>query len=295
MKILITGGSGLLGQYLNIELSKTHDILTLYNKNEGNCKSFNSYKIDLKNAVELTKVFTEFKPDVVVHTAAITSTLFDGKYSLQDFFANNVVVTENIAKLSEQVKAKLIYTSTDLVYDGNRGSYLTENSKLNPLSPYAESKLIGENKVREFCNNHLILRTALLFGFGLNHSVCHFQVMYKNLLENKPVKLFIDQFRTPLSPNESSRIIKEIIDLNIPAGTYNLGGNERISRYDLGLILANMIKADINLLVKTNLEEISEVPKVKDVSMNNSKMKEFGIQVSSIDNMIKDTLLQFGN
>ncbi|MCS7053354.1 MAG: SDR family oxidoreductase [Ignavibacterium sp.] len=290
MKILITGGSGLLGQYLNITLSSKYEILTLYNSNEGNCKNFNSLKIDLRNEEIVNDIFHKYKPNIVVHSAALTLTLLNNKFSLRDYYEVNVKVTENIAKTSSKLRSRLIYISTDLVYDGNRGSYLTETSKLNPISPYAESKLIGENKVTTNCDDYIILRIALLIGFGLNHSFCHFQSMYKNLTENKPVKLFTDQFRTPISLIEASRIIAEIIDLNIPRGIYNLGGNERLSRYDLGLILAEKINADKNLLIKTKLEDNSEVPNVKDVSMNNSKIKDYGIKIKSIDEMIDDIL-----
>lgn len=71
----------------------------------------------------------------------------------------------------------MIYISTDLVYAGYRGSFLKEDAKLIPASLYAETKLVGEMKVKESTDNYLILRTALLYGFGLNHSKCHFQNM----------------------------------------------------------------------------------------------------------------------
>jgi dTDP-4-dehydrorhamnose reductase len=183
----------------------------------------------------------------------------------------------------------MIYLSTDLVYDGNRGSYLSEDFRLNPISPYAESKLIGEEKVREFSDNYLIFRLALLIGFGLNHSVCHFQSMYENLLNNKPAKLFTDQFRSPISLLETSKVLEKVIDLNIPSGIYNLGGNERISRFDIGLMLADLIKANKDLLIPLSLNEASQVPKVKDVSLNIFKLKDCGIEISSLEKMIFDS------
>lgn len=290
MKILITGGSGLLGQYLNLFLSKEHEILTIYNSKSGNCILFNSIKIDLKNEIELKKIFYQFRPQVVIHSAAITSAMLDNKYSLSEYYQSNVIVTENIAKLSSSLNSRLIYLSTDLVYDGNRGSYLIENSKLNPISPYAESKLIGEEKVKEFSDNYVILRLALLVGFGLYHSVCHFQSMYNNFKENKPVKLFTDQFRTPISLLEVSNSIKKIIETDIPSDIYNLGGNERVSRFELGLMLSEILKTDKNLLVPTELKEAHDVPKVIDVSLNNNKLKSCGIKINSLEEMILDSL-----
>ena len=66
MKILITGGSGLLGEYLNIELSQKHQILTLYNSSFGNCKDFDSAKLDITNQSSLQNVFNDYKPNVVI-------------------------------------------------------------------------------------------------------------------------------------------------------------------------------------------------------------------------------------
>jgi len=73
MKILITGGSGLLGQYLNLSLSKDNEILTIYNSHIGNCKNFNSIRLDINNHKMLDDVFSQFLPEVVVHTAALTT------------------------------------------------------------------------------------------------------------------------------------------------------------------------------------------------------------------------------
>ena len=120
--------------------------------------------------------------------------------------------------------AKLIYTSTDLVYAGYRGSMLKEDAKLIPVSLYAETKLMGEIKIQETFDNYLILRTALLFGFGLNHSKNHFHQMFMDLKQGKQVKFFTDQYRTPISLNESARIINELVSNDIKSEIINFGG-----------------------------------------------------------------------
>src|SRR5690606_41498157 len=115
---------------------------------------------------------------------------------------------------------------TDLVYAGYRGSMLTEDAKLIPVSIYAETKLMGEIKIQETCDNFVILRAALLFGFGLNHSVNHFHKMYQDLADGKPVKLFTDQFRTPISLIEAAKVISELIQLDVKSEIINLGRSE---------------------------------------------------------------------
>ncbi len=149
-KVFLTGGSGLLGQYLNLALSKSYKILTTYNNNHGNCREFLNNKIDIRNKDELSKIFEEFQPEIVIHAAAITNPVPKASQSAKDYFDTNVSATKNIASLCQSFHSKLIYISTDLVYAGYRGSFLKEDAKLIPASLYAETKLIGESKVKEF-------------------------------------------------------------------------------------------------------------------------------------------------
>jgi dTDP-4-dehydrorhamnose reductase len=290
MKILITGGSGLLGQYLNIELSKNNDILTLYNQNTGNCVDFKSIKVDIANSSELEKIFGEFLPNVVVHAASVSSAQGAAKLKPQIVYDINVNSTKKIAELCYKHRAKLIYTSTDLVYAGYRGSMLKEDAKIIPISLYAETKLMGEVKIQETFDNYLILRMALMYGFGLNHSRNHFHQMYENLKNQKKVKLFYDQFRTPIALKEAAKIIYSLCEKKIKGEVINTGGKERVSRVELGEVLCKVAGFDKELIEKISMEEIKDVPAVADVSMNTDKLQSYGIKLKSIEESIKEIL-----
>lgn len=290
MKVLITGGSGLLGQYLNIFLSKENEILTIFNRHIGNCKEYKSAQIDIRDYEALRQVFKSFTPELVIHTAAISDTIMNPNISTKDVYDINVKSTESIANLCKEFNAKLIYTSTDLVYAGYRGSYLKEDAKLIPASLYAETKLMGELKIQQTFEDYIILRTALLFGFGLNHLTCHFQFLFEQLSKNIPVKVFIDQFRSPISLLEAARLITQLIKKDITKEIINFGGPERVSRYELAEKLCNIAKLNKDLLVKIKLDEIPELPKVEDVSMNIEKLKLFGLSPKSLDEMIKEVV-----
>jgi dTDP-4-dehydrorhamnose reductase len=286
MKILITGGSGLLGQYLNISLSSKFNIVTLYNSNVGNCKDYNSLRLNICDYNSLLNAFKDFRPDAAIHTAAISHPILPEGISSKDVYDLNVNATKNIAELCDQFNSKLIYTSTDLVYAGYRGSMLKEDAKLIPVSLYAETKLMGEIKIQQTFDNYIILRTALLFGFGLNHSKNHFHQMYKDIQQGKPVRLLTDQFRTPLSLIEASRIINEIVIDDIKSEVINFGGLERVSRYELGERLCEIAKFDKNLLTKIIMDDVPRIQKVEDVSMNTEKLQSFGIRQKTLDEMI---------
>jgi dTDP-4-dehydrorhamnose reductase len=287
MKILITGGSGLLGQYLNIRLSRDHSILTLYNKNIRNCKKFNSARSDITDSADLKKIFDSFKPDIVIHTAAISNAILASQIDPGFVYETNVNATRVIAELCAENNSRLIYTSTDLVYAGYRGSMLKEEAKLIPVSIYAETKLMGEIKIKETFDNYLILRIALLYGFGLNKSYNHFHQMYLNLKDGIPVKLFTDQFRTPIELSNAAEIISYLIKSDVNKDTINIGGIERVSRYTMGEMLCEIAGFDKNLLQPISMDEIPDLPKVEDVSLDTSRLQSYGITSESIGFSIK--------
>ena len=289
-RILITGGSGLLGQYLNLFADKENEILTLYNHHIGNCNNFNSTKVNIENFNVLDEIFTSFKPNIVIHTAAITNPVPKENQTAKDYFETNVIATKNIAGLCSTQNSKLVYISTDLVYAGYRDSFLKEDAKLIPVSLYAETKLMGEQKVKESTDNYLILRIALLYGIGLNHSRCYFHYMFDDLKNKKPVKLFTDQFRTPISLNDAARIIVNLASMELKSKTLNVGGLERLSRFEMGTTLCLLAGYDKNLIQKITMNDIPNFPKVEDVSLNIEKLQSCGLKPRSFEENIREII-----
>ena len=184
-------------------------------------------QVDICDYEKLSSIFDSFKPDVVIHTASISTPQKATALSPKTVYETNVKATEKIAQYCSLHGAKLIYTSTDLVYAGDRGSLLKEDAKLIPISLYAETKLMGEEKIKSTFENYIILRTALMYGFGLNGVKSFFHEMYEKLEEGEKVKVFYDQFRSPLSVLEAARIINFLCESDIKSEIINFGGAER--------------------------------------------------------------------
>ena len=290
MKILITGGSGLLGQYLNIRLSVDSEIITIYKSNPGNCKDYNSLQLDINEYDKFEELFKSYSPDLVVHTAAVSNPLLTDKISSAQIYRTNVTATQNLARLCKLYGAKIIYISTDLVYAGYRGSMLKEDAKIIPVSIYAETKLMGEVKIREATDDYLILRTALLYGFGLNGRENHFHKMYNKLKAGEKVNLFSDQYRTPISLIEAARIIGELCGKNIKGEIINFGGPERISRLELGYKLCEQSGFDKKLIQSVSMDALPDYPQVADVSMDTGKLRSLGITQKSIDESLNEII-----
>ncbi len=290
MKILITGGSGLLGQYLNIRLSADNDILTIYKSQPRNCKNYNSAQIDINEFGKVEELFKSFSPEVAVHAAAVSNVLTADKTTPAQIYRTNVTATQNLARLCESYGTKLIYISTDLVYAGYRGSMLKEDAKIIPVSIYAETKLMGEVKVREATDNYLVLRTALMYGFGLNGTENHFHQMYNKLKGGEKVNLFSDQFRTPISLFEAARIIGELCGIELKGEVINLGGSERISRLELGYKLCEITGFDKDLIESVSMDALPDYPQVADVSMDTGRLRSFGIRQKSVEESLNEII-----
>lgn len=290
MKVFITGGSGILGQYLNIELSKHFDILTQFNTNPGNCEEYNSVRLNILDLAKLESVINDYAPDIIIHAAAMANTVSIEPFTPKYIYDLNVGVTAFLAAKCREKGIKLIYISTDQVYAGDRGSYLKESAKLMPMSIYGETKLIGEYKVLNTFDNYIIVRLALLFGLGLNHSRMHFDVMLDNFRNGRKVKLFTDQYRTPLSVIEAARIIRELCSINLQKEILNVGGVERVSRYELGKMVCELTGSDKSLIEPSTMDSVPGLSPVADVSLDSSKLSSLGIDRKDLFTSLKEVI-----
>jgi dTDP-4-dehydrorhamnose reductase len=283
MKILITGASGFIGQYLIKELSAEHEVLGLYLNGKLPRGNFKKARINLTEQDKLQEAVLEFAPDVLFHLAAISKPAVAESLPLETVRKINVDATRTLAETCEKIGAKMIFFSTDLVYDGEGKPFKKESEPLKPRSIYAKSKADAEREVKSVFDNYVILRIALHFGFGLNGTSSHFQEMFRSLEKKKPVKLFSDQYRTQLEVNESARMLEKLLRANVNATTLNFGGKERVSRYELGLMLSEICGFDKNLIEPILAEEILGKNNVKDVSLDVSKLAEVGIEARPLE------------
>ncbi len=287
-KVLITGGGGLLGQYLNNSVSVDYDILTLYRSKIGNCIKFNSRQVDIIDFALLSGCISQFEPDYIIHCAAVSNPNKADDLNNDEVYTANVTATEIIAQGAAEVGAKLLYTSTDLVYDGDRGSYLKEEAKLMPLTLYAETKLMGEEKIRRSFNNYIIARVPLLFGYGNGGKKNNFVAMIESFMKGERVRLFSDQFRTPLSVRETAAIITRLLKTEFNNEIINLSSSRRVSRVEIGELACGFGDFDKSLINSVSMSSVPDLISVADVSLNISRLRSRGIEPALIETMIEE-------
>lgn len=183
-------------------------------------------------------ILEKIKPDCIIHTLAMTSPEACESRKL-DAWQINVETTKDIADYSRSHQARMIFTSTDLVFDGQKGNYSEEDAP-NPVSFYGDTKAEAEQIVSERMGRLLIARLSLLYGFNLNARPVFFDQVYTAIKNKQPLALFGDQFRTMMHVANASACLLELADSEL-TGVLHLGGPERISRFDFGKRLAQFL------------------------------------------------------
>lgn len=271
MKILLTGGSGFFGWNFCKTLRFKHEISAFYFQHELFLEKCKFYKVDIRDRGLVFEMVKKIQPEVVVHAGAITSVqLCEQDRELAH--SVNVEGTKNLLDASAEVGAKFIYISTDLVYSGD-GSYFTEDTPPEPKSYYAQTKLEGEEIVKSY-DNYIILRLALMYGWGNVFTNSFSDWLHTELRAKRKVKVFVDQFRSPIYVVDAVMAIDELISKDVKNDVFNLGGSERISRYDFALKFADVFGYPRDLVVPVPMDSVKTyLAKAKDCSLNISKIQ----------------------
>lgn len=288
-KVLITGGSGFLGRHLAQELRKVHDVCATFSKRRVNIPRCTTLCLNLLQENTFEEVLKEFKPDAIVHCAAIA----DAKKceeSHEVAQAVNVSGTEKLMRHLPDKNATFIYISTDLVFDGNDAPY-DENTHPEPVSFYGKSKRYAEQIVQKNWKNHVILRPSLIYGAGHPSGKGSFlQWMDNALQEQDEVNLFNDEFRTPVYVKDICTAVKALIQRIGHHHIYHLGGPERITRSEFARKLAEIRGYDVNKIKETSLNDFDTgYPRPKDVSLNSARIQEsHAVKLTSIEDALKE-------
>jgi dTDP-4-dehydrorhamnose reductase len=178
----------------------------------------------------------------------------------------NEGATRQLAELSHAHGARLVYASTDMVFSGDEGNY-RETDAAQPLSHYGRTKLRGEEGVLDYPRN-AVARLSLLFGPSLNGRASFFDLQLAAIREHRDVSLFVDEWRTPLDLLTASRALIDLAE-RAYVGRIHIGGPERMSRWEMGVSLAEYLRGDSSVIHQANRADagLSE-PRPRDLSLD---------------------------
>ena len=234
-RVLVTGSNGLLGQKLSdlyLKLPGYSLLATGPGLNRHPAGTGLNYKtLDIRNRKVVMETVLEFRPDTIIHTAAMTN-VDQCELEKEACWELNVLATDYLIEAANAVDAHLIHLSTDFIFDGEKGPYREEDTP-NPISYYGESKLEGERMVMEKSKHWSIVRTILVYGIVSDMSRSNIVLWAKNALEQKkPINVVTDQFRTPTLAEDLAMGCR-LIEEKKAEGIYHISGKDFMSIYEL--------------------------------------------------------------
>jgi dTDP-4-dehydrorhamnose reductase len=249
----VTGAGGLIGAQV-VERSP----------DDWETRGLTRQALDLTDFAAVRRRFVEEKPALIIHCAALSKTE-DCESRPNAAWENNVEVTRLLCELAEAIP--LLLLSTDLVFDGTKGQYV-ETDPPNPLNVYALTKATAESLV--LANpRHAVIRTSLNAGITVRGTAFNEQ-MRAIWQRGEATKLFIDEFRSPIPAEVTARALWELVVAGA-TGIYHVAGSERLSRFDIGRLLAARHPEIESRLEPVSIAEYRGPRRSPDTTLDSSK------------------------
>ena len=283
MKILVLGGSGLVGDHF-ITNSKSNDFITTYRNNVTNFSNVISVKINLpQDWPKLEELILKEKPDIVLNSIAYSNSDFC-ETNREETYMLHVKISEKITTICSKINSKIVFLSTDYVFDGKKGNY-TENDKTNPINYYGHTKDLAEKIILKNENN-LVLRTAMVYG--LSSKVRFLRYVIENLKKDQEINTYDDIFNSATLLGDLTNGISKAIELDA-SGIYHIVGSSCVSRFDFAKTVAKVFNFNENLVKPVSIisAKLKAQRAVKPCLNNSKAVKTFNIKFSSINEGIK--------
>jgi dTDP-4-dehydrorhamnose reductase len=226
--ILVTGASGLLGaNFVIMAHSRGHEVVAASNQHAISLPGVQTVQADLSDESTSREIVRSFKPQWIVHCAALTDVDRCEEFP-QEAMRINANMPRILAREARHVGASMVYIGTDAIFDGQRRNY-SEEDPPSPINAYAESKLAGENAVQEELEDALIVRTNI-YGWNAQNKLSLAEWILTRLDAGEPVPGFRDVMFTPILINDLIEVLLEMMQHSLK-GVYHVAGAESCSKY----------------------------------------------------------------
>lgn len=273
IKVLITGSSSLLGYGLIKKVPLGFQIFLTHHKNPLRFGNLKSFPLEITNKKETNKLISKLKPGVIIHAAAISDVDWCQK-NQEEAWQINVSGTENVARASDKIGSKLVFISSNAVFDGKKPPY-NEKSKTNSINFYGYTKIEGEKILTNLLSPYLIVRLITMFGWqpkGARENPVTWEL--NQLSAGKTLYMVNDRFLTPLYNISAATAIWKLIQ-NKKTGIYHVAGADRVSRYNWAKLTAEIFGFDSNRIIPVKsdfFKSLTERP--WDTSFETKKLQE---------------------
>jgi perosamine synthetase len=283
-RLLITGVSGLLGNNLAYYFKDKYEILGLYNSHPVTINGIRTEECDITNKNSIKRVINEFEPSIIMHCASLTNV--DQCETEKDATNKiNVLSTGYIVECVDNKDVKLIYISTDAVYNGIKGNF-SENDDVSPLNYYGLSKYEGELEVAKK-EESLVFRTNI-FGWNIQNKKGLGEWVLDELQANRRINGFNDACFSSIYTLEFARIIDIAIKKDL-SGVYNCGSADSCSKYEFAIKIADCIGFDKALISPISIDDFYfQAERGKRLGLNVNKLqRKLGYRLPTVDQSVE--------
>lgn len=266
--VLITGGSGLLGLNWALATRDRFAVILGLHAREIALAGVETQHISLESVECPFRALEKIEPLIVIHTAGLTSVeACEADPQLAQRI--NVDVAENVARACARLGLLLAHISTDHLFSGQT-SHVTETDPVSPQNVYARTKAEAESRVLDANPQALVVRTNF-FGWGPFYRRSFSDVILAALRNGSNLTLFEDVFYTPILCETLVHAVHELIDVR-SSGIFHIVGDDRISKYEFGLKVAERFQLDASLIKAGRLaDQPTLVHRPRDMSLSNQK------------------------
>lgn len=282
-RVLLTGGNGFIGTRFNEAHRHNFEIL-----------SSGSRELNILDRKQIEETFKIFKPDYVIHAAAIALTDFCND-NPDKCYEINVTGAVNIAEACRKAGSKMIFLSTEQVFNGNPepGPYTEEDTPV-PDTMYGKNKFEAEGLIKNILDDYLILRFTWMFGIPERNRPVVANIFWSTIetvLKGEQIKVPVNEFRGLTYVNELMDQFDKIMDL--PSGTYHVGSKNTKNRYDIVChILEEMgLGHRIDELIQKDKEKYRDNP--RDARLDTSLIQSHGILFSETADAVSRCILEY--
>ena len=262
LRLLVTGGTGCLGSHLirqALSSGKWREVHATYHRRNPNYQKI--FWHFANGFHDISVLLSKIAPDIIIHALAVASPESCERDKM-GAWRINVELTGEICRFAKERNTRLIFISSDLIFNGEKGSYQIDDLP-DPVNFYGDTKHEAEQLIREGLEQemYLVIRLALLYGSGLNNNRYFYDHLVDSILKEEKISLYTNQHRSMIEISSAARAILELAG-GPSQSILHLGGPEPITRYAFGQALAQAMRKSGKLIEGCRIEETSSKVRV---------------------------------
>ena len=263
MKIIVTGSNGMLGS----------DVVAALKERGHETVGCDLPEFDITDRIGIQQFIRNEKPDAVIHLAAYTA-VDKAENEKTQCFAANTLGARNIACVSNAIGAKLLYTSTDYVFDGRGEEAFETDSPVSPLNHYGKTKADGEEKVRQYCPRSFILRICWTYGKSGRNFV---DTMLALADSQSEIRVVDDQVGSPTYTKDLAKLICDMIETD-KFGTYHASCDGFCSRYEFACEIMKLAGKEVKIIPAKSEDFPTPAERPRNSRLSKKSLDEAGFE-----------------